>query len=294
LQGKSTKLGMCKCYACRKPFTVTVGTVMESSHIPLHIWLQAIHLVCSSKKGISSNQLHRILGVTLKSAWFLSHRIREAMKDGSPFAPTTKLGGSGVTIEADETYVGGKAANRAYAPVPEKQAVVSLVERGGKVRRFDVPNVTAANLYPMIARHTHADSRFMTDESIVYTAIGATFKGGYATVNHSAKEYVRDEAFTNTVEGYFSILNRGIVGTYQHVSEAHLHRYLSEFDFRYSNRAKRGRQGSHRSCRQRHQGQTPDLPNDSWSRGSAGFRLNLNATMSGGRARPSLMFGNKN
>lgn len=173
LNGKTTKLGMCKCYACRKPFTATNGTVMESSHIPLHVWLQAMHLLCASKKGISSNQLHRTLGVTLKSAWFLSHRIREAMKELSvPFPP--KMGGSGMVIEADETYVGGKAHNRAYGPIPPKRAVASLVERGGRVRSFHVPNVTANNLYPIIARHTHTDSRFMTDDTSVYSARPST------------------------------------------------------------------------------------------------------------------------
>ena len=238
MQGRSTRLVTCKCYVCRKPFTVTVGTVMESSHIPLHIWLQAIHLLCASKTGMSSNQLHRVLGVTLKSAWFLSHRIREAMADGSP--SLTKLGGGGMTIERDETFIGGKAKNRAFGPIPEKKAVAALVERGGKVRSFHVPNVTADNLYPIIARHTHADSRFMTDESGVYEAIGATFKGGHLTVNHSEKEYVRDDAYAKTAEGHFSILKRGIYGVYQHVSEAHLKRYLAEFDFRYNHRVKTG------------------------------------------------------
>jgi hypothetical protein len=209
---------------------------MEASHIPAQVWLQAMHLIASSKKGISSNQLHRILGVTLKSAWFLSHRIREAMKGNGGVPP---LGGGGWTIEGDETYVGGKAHNRAYGPIPEKQAVVSLVERGGRVRSFHVPNVTATNLYVIIARHTHEDSRFMTDESSVYTDIGSTF-AAHQTVNHSQKEYVRGDVFTNTAEGYFSILKRGIYGVYQHVSEAHLHRYLAEFDFRYSYRIKTG------------------------------------------------------
>jgi transposase-like protein len=149
------------------------------------------------------------------------------------------MGGEGETIEADETYVGGKAGNRAFGPIPPKQSVMSLVQRGGKVRSFHVPNVTASNLYPIIAKHTHEDSRFMTDEAQVYAAIGRTFSS-YETVNHQAKEYVRDEAYTNTVEGYFSILKRGIYGVYQHVSEAHLKRYLAEFDFRHSNRAKLG------------------------------------------------------
>jgi transposase-like protein len=237
LSGKSTKIGTCKCYVCRKPFAVTVGTVMESSHIPLHVWLQGMSLLCASKKGLSSNQLHRTLGITLKSAWFLSHRIREAMTEAHGLMG--RMGGEGETIEADETYVGGKAANRAYGPIPPKQAVMSLVQRGGKVRSFHVPNVTANNLAPIVARHIHADSRFMTDDSNVYAHAGRWFVS-HQTVNHSEKEYVRDEAYTNTVEGYFSILKRGVYGVYQHVSEAHLKRYLAEFDFRYSNRAKLG------------------------------------------------------
>jgi len=237
LNGKTTKLGMLKCYACRKPFTATVGTVMESSHIPLHIWLQGMHLLCTSKKGISTQQLHRTLGVTLKSAWFLSHRIREAMKvlhsDGEP------MGGGDLTIEADETFIGRKSTSRAYKPPGKKQAVFALVERGGGVRSFHVPNVTAANLRPIIVKHAHADSRFQTDESPVYGVVG-TLYAYHGVVNHSAKEYVRDDDYTNTIEGFFSIVKRGIYGVYQHVSEAHLKRYLAEFDFRYTNRAKVG------------------------------------------------------
>ena len=239
LKGAATRPGVYKCYRCRKQFRVTVDTVFESSHIALRHWLQAVYLIVSSKKGISSNQLHRAMGITLKSAWFMSHRIRTAMAETHSYSGP-KLGGSGITVEADETYIGGKAHNRAYGPIPIKQAVASLVERGGKVRSFHVPNVTANNLYPIVARHTHADSRFMTDETNVYAAIGRTFKGGDETVNHSVKEYVRDDAYTNTAEGYFSILKRGIYGVYQHVSEAHLHRYLAEFDFRYSYRIKTG------------------------------------------------------
>lgn len=202
LKGNATRPGLYKCYKCRKQFRVTVGTVFEASHIALRHWLQAVYLMVSSKKGVSSNQLHRTMGITLKSAWFMSHRIREAMKETHSYGGP-KLGGSGMTIEADETYIGGKAANRAYGPIPPKQAVASLVERGGKVRSFHVPNVTANNPYPIIARHTHADSRFMTDDTSVYTAIGRTFKGGYETVNHSAKEYVRDDAYTNRRKATF-------------------------------------------------------------------------------------------
>jgi len=238
LQGKSNRAGLYKCYACRKPFTVRMGTIFESSHVPLRIWLEVIYLICSSKKGISTRQIHRTLGGSMKTAWFLTHRVRECMKEPSwPFGGS--LGGEGATIEADETYIGGKAANRAYDPIPPKQSVVSLVQRGGKVRSFHVPRVTATNLYPIIARHVHTDSRFMTDEPNVYSHIGQSYSE-HQTVNHSAKEYVCGDAYTNTVEGYFSVLKRGIYGVYQHVSEAHLNRYLAEFDFRYSNRAKLG------------------------------------------------------
>src|SRR5450631_3542194 len=178
------------------------------------------------------------MGITLKSAWFMSHRIREAMKEPG-WREAGRLGGEGMTVEADETWVGGKAANRAYGPIPPKQAVAALVERGGRLRMFHVPHVTANNLAPIIARHAHPDSRFMTDESNVYSHAGTWFTS-HETVNHSQKEYVRDEAYTNTIEGCFSILKRGIYGVYQHVSEAHLKRYLAEFDFRYTYRIKTG------------------------------------------------------
>jgi transposase-like protein len=238
LKGKSTKIGTRKCYTCRKKFTVTVGTVFEDSHIPVHQWLQVAHLMVSSKKGISSHQIMRIMGVQYKTAWFMTHRIRLAMKEaGWPHGG--KLGGDGETVEADETFIGGKAANRAYGPIPPKQSVFSLVERDGRVRSFHVPDVTAANLAPIIARHAHVDSRFMTDEANMYARPGTWFVS-HQTVNHSAKEYVRGDAYTNTMEGFFSILKRGIYGVYQHVSEAHLHRYLAEFDFRYSYRIKTG------------------------------------------------------
>jgi transposase-like protein len=201
LGGKTTRPGLWKCYACRKPFTVKVKTVMEATHIPAHVWLQAMHLISTSKKGISSNQLHRTLGVTLKSAWFLSHRIREAMK-AVAWTESGPLGREGETVEADETWIGGKAENRAFGPIPPKAAVVSLVQRDGAVRSFKVARVTANNLQPIIARHVHSDSRFMTDESNVYAYPGRWFTN-HETVNHSAKEYVRGDAYTNSVEGYF-------------------------------------------------------------------------------------------
>jgi transposase-like protein len=238
LKGKSNRPGLYKCYACRKPFTVKIGTIFEASHIPLRDWLTAIHLICSSKKGISSHQLHRTLGITLKSAWFLSHRIREAMTEKHGIF-TTPMGGEGRTLEADETYVGRKSDSRAFEEPGPKQIVMALVQRGGGVRSFHIPNVTANVLRPILARHAHTDSRFMSDEAQSYVGIGWNF-AKHETVTHSAKEYVRGDVYTNTVEGFFSILKRGIFGVFHHVSEAHLHRYLAEFDFRYSNRVKLG------------------------------------------------------
>jgi transposase-like protein len=237
-QSKGGRVGLYRCGPCKRKFTIKVGTVLESSHIPLTQWMQAIYLMVSSKKGFSSHQMMRTMDIQYKSAWFMTHRIREAMKEPG-WREAGPLGGSGATVEADETWVGGKAANRAYDPIPPKQAVAALVERNGRVRSFHVPNVTANNLAPLIARHAHADSRFMTDESNVYSHAGTWF-ASHETVNHSAKEYVRDTVYTNTIEGFFSILKRGIYGVYQHVSEAHLKRYLCEFDFRYSYRIKTG------------------------------------------------------
>lgn len=239
LRGKSVRAGLWKCYACRKQFTVRIGTVFESSHAPLHVWLQAFYLMCSSKKGISTRQLQRTFGGSLKTAWFLGHRIREAMKEtAGPFGG--QLGGPRRVVEGDETYVGRKASSRAFEPPAPKQAIMALVERGGAVRSFHVPNVTAANLQPIIAKHVHTDSRYMTDTGAVSMFLGLPFKERHQTVNHSADEYVRGDVYTTTVEGYFSILKRGIYGIYQHVSEAHLQRYLTEFDFRYSNRVRLG------------------------------------------------------
>jgi transposase-like protein len=226
------RIGLKKCYACRKQFTVRVGTVFEASHIPLHMWFQAAFLMCSSKKGISSNQLHRTLGVTLKTAWFMSHRLREAMR----VLKMGPLGGEDKFVEADETFVGGKAKNRAYAKtLPRHEPVVALVERKGRVVSFHVPNVNATNLKPILREQISSKSHLRTDESGVYLEAGRGF-ASHETVNHSAKEYVRGDAYTNTVEGYFSILKRGIYGVYDHVSEEHLKRYLCEFDFRYNER----------------------------------------------------------
>lgn len=234
LSGKTTRPGLRKCYACRKPFTVRIGTIFEDSHLKLHLWLQAIHLMCASKKGISTRQLQRMLGVGLKTAWFLSHRIRETMKQHRGMF-TEPMGGAGKTVEVDETYVGRKAGSKAFLPPSVKQPVLALVERDGGVRSFHVPNVRANTLRSVMARNISLESNLMTDEAKAYTYVGHNF-AFHGTVTHSANEYVRGDVHTNTVEGYFSILKRGIYGVYQHVSEAHLNRYLSEFDFRYNNR----------------------------------------------------------
>ncbi len=235
MKGKSTRIGTYKCYACRKPFTVKIGTIFEGSHIAMRDWLVAIHLMASSKKGISANQLHRTLGITLKSAWFMAHRIREAMKRNDDLF-TPPMGGKYKVVEADETYVGRKPGTKVRRGAGHKNAVVALVEReSGEVRSFHVPDVRGETLRKVIARHADPKSHFRTDELAAYTEIGWNF-ASHEAVKHSADEYVRGSAHTNTIEGYFSILKRGIDGVYQHVSEEHLKRYLAEFDFRYSNR----------------------------------------------------------
>lgn len=238
--GKAARAGCYQCNACRSQFTVTVGTVFERSKIALNKWLLATYLVSSSKKGISAHQLHRTLGVTYKTAWFMAHRIREAMNPADP-AP---VGGSGKVVEVDETYVGGKEANKHKNKrvakndhLGGKQAVVTLVERDGRARSFHVANVTSKTLRKVIVKGANRASHLMTDGARMYPAVGREF-AAHSVVDHSAGEYVR-EGFhhSNTVENYFSILKRGIVGTFHHVSEAHLSRYLAEFDFRYSNRS---------------------------------------------------------
>lgn len=228
------RIGLWRCGPCKRQFRVTVGTVFESAHVPLNLWFQAMHLLCSSKKGMSSHQIHRVLGVTYKTAWFMTHRLREAMAPHPELL--SALGGKDKFVEVDETFVGGKAANRAYAKeLPQKEAVMALVERGGKVRSRHIPNVTATTLKPILIESIAKDTHFRTDQSPVYTEIGTSF-ASHATVNHSIKEYVRGDAHTNTVEGYFSIFKRGIYGVYHHVSQQHLKRYLAEFDFRYNHR----------------------------------------------------------
>lgn len=248
LKGKSTRIGVYKCYECRKPFTVKVGTIFESSHIKLHIWLQAIFLISSSKKGVSANQLHRTLGITLKSAWFLSHRIREAMREGG-FYP---LGGGGGVVEADETYFGRKSGERPEVTTSgrpftkrrgnaryQKRAIVSLVERGGRVRSLHVDRADKFTVANIVVQNIAKETRLHTDESLLYKGADGYFNT-HETVHHASKEYARGDVTTNSVEGYFSIFKRGMKGIYQHCGEQHLHRYLSEYDFRYNNRAALG------------------------------------------------------
>ena len=230
--GKSTRPGVVVCNPCRRPFTVTVGTIMEDSKIPLNKWLLAFRMMAGNKKGVSSHYLHRSLGITYKSAWFLGHRIREAMN----LEPEAPLGGEGVTVEADETYVGGKAKNRAFRKPAEKKAVVALVERDGNVVSRHVANVDSRNVRDLVVTKIDRASFLMTDESPVYTRMGREF-AGHGTVNHGAGEYVAHKTLhTNTVENFFSIFKRGVIGTYHHMSETHLHRYCVEFDFRYNTR----------------------------------------------------------
>ncbi|MCW5575932.1 MAG: IS1595 family transposase [Burkholderiales bacterium] len=240
LKGKTTRAGLWKCKDCRKPFTVKIGTIFQSSHIKLHLWLQAIFLIASSKKGISSNQLHRTLGITLKSAWFLSHRIREAMKEGG----LDTFGSGGGEVEIDETFIGqnkekGKDA-RGYA---HKNKVLSLVDRStGRARSVVVDNLKLKTLLPIIQANVSPMARVMTDEAKQYQRIGQFFADHGSTI-HSIGRYVdyNDKTIhTNTVEGFFSIFKRGMKGVYQHCAHNHLNRYLAEFDFRYSNRAANG------------------------------------------------------
>jgi transposase-like protein len=251
LQGKSHRPGLYQCAECREQFTVTVKTVFERSKIPLTKWLAALFLLTASKKGVSAHQIHRSLDVTYKTAWFMMHRLREALRTGG-LAP---MGGSGKTVEVDETYIGrlqGQPVRRGGGT--HKNTVLTLVERGGRARSFHIDTATIAQVAPIIRENISRESHLMTDESNIYPEVAAEF-AGHDTVIHSEKQYVRywnevtnktgaggkpvvetTTITTNTVEGYYSIFKRGMKGIYQHCSEKHLHRYLAEFDFRYSNR----------------------------------------------------------
>jgi transposase-like protein len=236
MQGKSTRMGLYKCYQCRKPFTVRMGTIFESSKVALHIWLQAMYLIAGSKKGISSNQLARTLGLTVKSAWFLSHRIREAMREGD-LAPFGQGGGA---VEVDETYIGRKKGMPIRGAYHHKMAVLGLVDRkSGRARLFHVEQASGRNIQPIVLNNLSREARLMTDESYIYRGIGRQF-AEHGAVNHQNDDYVRGDVTTNTVEGAFSIFKRGMRGVYQHCAEKHLHRYLAEFEFRYSHRQANG------------------------------------------------------
>jgi transposase-like protein len=241
LKGKSTRIGLCKCGHCRKQFTVKVGTIFESSHVPLHKWLQAAYLMCANKKGISAHQLHRTLEVTYKTAWFMEHRLREAMREGQ-LAP---FGTDGGAVEVDETFIGhdrnikpkGEKKGRGYH---HKHKVLALVDREtGQARSMVVDTLTSKALTPIIKENVTREARLMTDEAAYYAKVGREFTE-HGVINHSAGEYGRGDIHTNTIEGYFSIFKRGMKGVYQHCAKRHLHRYLAEFDFRYNNRVALG------------------------------------------------------
>jgi transposase-like protein len=227
--GTTARPGLYMCNDCRKQFTVTVGTIMEDSKIPLTKWLMAYALLAASKKGMSAHQLHRSLGISYKSAWFMAHRIRESMRDdGSP------LGGPGKVVESDEAFIGGKKKRRLSGKVAPMKKVMTLVERDGRARSFFIANLNHTNMRGALVTNVHRDSYLMTDDARVYWSIGREFHM-HGTTLHAAREFARPGGIhSNTAENFFSILKRGVVGTYHHWSPAHMHRYLAEFDFRYS------------------------------------------------------------
>lgn len=252
LRGKSHRPGLFQCNACREHFTVTVGTVMERSKIPLCKWVLGFHLYAASKKGLSAHQLHRMIGVTYKTAWFMAHRIREAMKED--VKSSGPIGGEGKTVEADETYIGKRETPRKPSPQRmgrpylksggnQKRTVVGLVERGGSVRMFHLNDATASTVRDVLVRNVDRKSILYTDASRLYTRTGEEY-ASHKTTNHANGEYVRYEGeetiHSNTIENVFSVFKRGMVGVYQHCGEAHLHRYLAEFDFRYNRRSALG------------------------------------------------------
>ncbi len=241
VEGKTARPGLYYCGDCKKQFTVTVGTIFERSKVPLSKWWMAVHLMASSKKGVSAHQLHRMLGVAYQTAWFMEHRIREAMRDGV----LSPLGGTGQTVEIDETYIGRKEGVETKRAAWHKNAVLTLVERDGRARSFHIDNATKENIVPIIRENLDRETHVMTDEANRYQHIGKEF-AAHDVVDHHRKEYgytdrkTGTKVNTNTVEGYYSIFKRGMKGVYQHCGEKHLHRYLAEFDFRYSNRVALG------------------------------------------------------
>ena len=249
MEGKSTRIGTYKCYQCRKPFTVKVGTIFEASHVPMHVWLQAIYLMCASKKGISSNQLHRTLGVTLKTAWFMSHRIREAMRSGD-LAP---FGSDGGIVEVDETFIGNDGKPKptnARGCAPQEQG--AFADRSRHRPRPQPSWWTISRRKPCCrscATNIAREARVMTDEARLLRPARRRRSPSHDFVSHGAGEYVRGEVHTNTLEGFFCIFKRGMRGIYQHCDKKHLHRYMAEFDFRYSNRVGAGADDAERADR---------------------------------------------
>jgi transposase-like protein len=231
LNGKTTRPGLCKCYACKKPFTVRMGTLFEDSHLPLHLWLQVIHLFCASKKGISTRQIQRMLNCSMKTAWFLGHRIRLAMDPGS----ATPIGGAGRTVEADETFISNSRKTKfsGFRRKP-RTAVLSLVDRDGPIRSMTIDH---RGVGPRLYKHLNKESRLVTDNAQHYKFTGAA---KHESVDHYKYEWARGDVHTNTLEGFFSIFKRGLIGVYQHIDAKHFDRYLAEFDFRQNTRAKLG------------------------------------------------------
>ena len=233
VQGKSHRAGMYQCNACREPFTVKVGTVMEASHISYAKWALGFHLVAASKKGMSAHQLHRMLGVTYKTAWFMEHRIREAMRDASP----SPLGGPGKIVEGDEAYVGGKPRpHTGDKRKAKKTAVIVLVERNGRARAKPVAHVDIKTLHENVRQNVRKGSDIVTDEYFGYRDIEKVVDGMHFTVRHSDKEYAKEDIHSNTAESFFALLKRGVYGTFHHVSKEHLPRYVDEFEFRWNRR----------------------------------------------------------
>jgi transposase-like protein len=243
--GESTRIGTYKCYACRKPFTVKVGTIFEDSHVKMNLWLQAIYLIASSKKGISANQLHRTLGVTLKTAWFMGHRIREAARTDNK----DLFGQGGGFVEVDETFI-GNIKKKARAGYGHKNKVLTLIDRSNKVARsLVIDDLKVTTIGPIVKENLSREAKLMTDEAVHYVTVGRSF-ADHRTVLHSTGEYVfafDKNIHTNTVEGFFSIFKRGMKGVYQQCSSNHLNRYLAEFDFRYNNRIANGVDDQHRA-----------------------------------------------
>lgn len=241
---KSHRPGLYYCGACKGQFTVTVGTIFERSKVPLSKWWLAVHLLASSKKGISSHQLMRMLGVTYQTAWFMTHRIREAMKSGK----LPPMGGEGETVEIDETFIGQKEDKPKRHGYGHKHAILTLVQRGGSARSFHVDSIKSRDIMPIIKANIAPGTRIMTDEARQYGPLRRHF-AEHDFVRHGQGEYVRGDAHTNSVEGFYSVFKRGMKGVYQHCAEKHLHRYVAEFDFRFSNRVKLGIDDAERAAR---------------------------------------------